>query len=117
MVRADCERCHAFPLANQEWGGYRVLLALGVLRIAPRAAVALTPAELDISAIKGSVEDTKAHIDHVDARRPVIAIPYRGRYAVIDGNHRAAKQLKRGAAVKAYLLTAKEAEGIRDESL
>ena len=113
MRHQSCERC-AFKVLEQEWDGYSVSMALAILRMSPRAAVRLQPKDLMLTYIRDSVKDTAHHVDHVDARRPCIVVPFGKGFMVIDGNHRAAKQLRRGAAVRAYALTKEEAERTRN---
>jgi hypothetical protein len=114
MVHKSCVRC-AYKVTEQEWDRYSVARALKILKGTPRAATVLPLKDIDLVSIRGSVKSTVQHVTHVDARRPVIVIKGRKRYVVIDGNHRAAKQLRRGAAVRAYILTAEEARQIRDK--
>lgn len=112
MKQASCERC-GYELADQVWYGYGIKTAVDILKKAPRAAVTLQPTDLDMHSIQESVTDTERHVHHVDARFPCIAVPFRKRWRVIDGNHRAAKQLRRNRPVRAYLLTAKEARKVK----
>lgn len=113
MKHQSCERC-AFKVLEQEWDGYSVSMALAILRMAPRAAVRLQTKDLMLTWIKDSTADTMAHVDHVDCRRPCIVVPHGSGFMVIDGNHRAAKQLRRGAAVRAYVLTKTEAKRVKE---
>jgi hypothetical protein len=113
MRHQSCERC-AFKVLEQEWDGYSVSMALAILRVSPRPFVLLQPKDLVLSYIRNSVAGTTDHVPHVDARRPCIVVPFGSGFKVIDGNHRAAKQLRRGAAVRAYVLTKQEAERTRE---
>jgi hypothetical protein len=55
------------------------------------------------------------HVEHVNIRFPVIAIPYADSFLIIDGNHRVWKRLFRKLPIRAYLLTLEEANEIRTE--
>ena len=115
MRHASCERC-GYPLLEQVWDGcYEVERAFAILGQHPRASVLLHRTRLIESYVHQSVGETRNHIDHVDARRPVIVVPKGHKYVVIDGNHRAAKQLRRGDTVRAYVMTAKEAKRIKGD--
>jgi hypothetical protein len=112
---ALCKRCR-LTKEEQEWDGYHIPTALEILKAAPRLVSRLCAEEVVRDCLEESVIKTKAHIEHVDARRPCIAVHYgRKRFMIIDGNHRAAKQLRYGRKIRAYVLTPQEAKKARGD--
>jgi hypothetical protein len=116
MKQDACERCSWDPI-DQVFDGYSVAYALAALRKAPRPAVVLPLEKIAGCTIAASVKDTDAHIDHVDARVPCIAVPYQRKWLIIDGNHRAMKQLRHGRHVRAYCLTRKEVKKVKTDDV
>lgn len=89
---------------------YHVGKAREILKATPRDPIVIPP--LDAYA---AVHDANIHVrhsQHVDTRYPSIAIRRKGKYVLIDGNHRAYSRLFRKLPVKAYLLTPQEVRKI-----
>lgn len=93
---------------------YSIAGALDILQAAPRRAITLPAGHMYEKLLEHVIN--VRHLDHVNIRYPVIAVPYRDSFLVIDGNHRAWKRLCRRLPVRAYLLTLEEAASIRDDA-
>lgn len=112
-----CRRC-GWPVHNQIFCAdgyeYSVASALSLLKASPRGAITLPAGHIYDRLLDHRINFR--HLDHVQIRYPVIAIPYEDSFMVIDGNHRAWKRLFRKLPVRAFLLTLEEVAQIRTKT-
>lgn len=119
MAGRSCSRCKMlddFGVDGQVFHDYDtnayydIGLARQLLRKKPRQPIVIPSGQAYESVQDASL--VKKHVPHVNCKFPAIAVKHKGKYLIIDGNHRVFQRLCKLLPVKVYLLTASEKRAI-----